>query len=107
MQPLPPEKDIFIIMDSTLRPMSTGQVLDRTFHLYKNHFLLFAGIAALPPGMLLLAQAGFLLLAASFPVSRLGFFTAGVVFTFGIVALILAYLVALSFATGATVYAVS
>lgn len=94
-------------MDSTLRPMSTGQVLDRTFHLYKNHFLLFAGIAALPPGMLLLAQAGFFLLAASTPLSSLGFFTSGATFTLGIVALVVAYLVALSFATGATVYAVS
>jgi hypothetical protein len=31
-----------------LRPMSLGEVLDRTFHLYKNHFWLFMGITALP-----------------------------------------------------------
>jgi len=38
-------------MDSTLRPMGTSQVLDRTFSLYKANFLLFAGIAALPSAL--------------------------------------------------------
>lgn len=31
-----------------LRPMTLGEVLDRTFRLYKSHFLLFTGIMALP-----------------------------------------------------------
>jgi hypothetical protein len=93
-------------MDSTLRPMSTGQVLDRTFQLYKNHFLLFAGISALPPAVLLLAQAGFVLLGF-IPALRLDLLTSGAAFTLGIIVLVVAYLVALSFATGATVYAVS
>jgi Membrane domain of glycerophosphoryl diester phosphodiesterase len=31
-----------------LRPMSLGELLDRTFSLYKNNFTLFAGIVALP-----------------------------------------------------------
>lgn len=35
--------------DVDLRPMTLGEVLDRTFKLYKNNFWLFAGIAALPP----------------------------------------------------------
>lgn len=35
-------------MVTVLRPLSTSELLDRTFHLYKNNFLLFAGIAALP-----------------------------------------------------------
>jgi len=46
-------------MDTVLRPMSTSQVLDRTFSLYRQHFLLFAGIAALPPALLMLGQLGF------------------------------------------------
>ena len=46
-------------MDTVLRPMSTSQVLDRTFSLYRQNFLLFAGIAALPPALLLLGQLGF------------------------------------------------
>ena len=31
-----------------LRPLSLGEVLDRTFSLYRRHFLLFTGIAAIP-----------------------------------------------------------
>jgi hypothetical protein len=31
-----------------LRPLSTSELLDRTFHLYRNHFVLFVGIAAIP-----------------------------------------------------------
>jgi len=43
-------------MDLALRPMSTSQVLDRTFHLYRNNFVLFAGIAILTPAMRLIAM---------------------------------------------------
>src|SRR2546423_12701440 len=32
-------------MNSALRPMSTAEVLDRTFHLYRNNFVLFVGIS--------------------------------------------------------------
>ena len=42
-------------MDLVLRPMSTSQVLDRTFHLYRNNFVLFAGIAILTPALKLIA----------------------------------------------------
>ncbi|MGO9642150.1 MAG: hypothetical protein ACLP1Y_12705 [Candidatus Acidiferrales bacterium] len=31
-----------------LRPLSLGEILDRTFTLYRSHFLLFLGIAAIP-----------------------------------------------------------
>src|SRR5690349_6399407 len=31
-----------------LRPLSTGEVLDRTFQLYRSRFVLFVGIALLP-----------------------------------------------------------
>jgi hypothetical protein len=86
--------------------MSTSQVLDRTFHLYRNHFLLLAGISALPPAVLLFAQAGFVLLTL-IPGSKLDFFPSEAAFVLGIIALVVAYLVSLAFATGATVYAVS
>jgi hypothetical protein len=36
-------------MTEPLRPMSTGELLDRTFSLYRKNFLLFVGIAALGP----------------------------------------------------------
>jgi hypothetical protein len=44
-----------------LRPMTLGEVLDRTFTLYRENFLLFAGIAALPYLVLLLFNFGLLL----------------------------------------------
>ncbi len=31
-----------------LRPLSLGELLDRTFFLYRRNFLLFVGIAAIP-----------------------------------------------------------
>jgi hypothetical protein len=42
-------------MDLVLRPMSTSQVLDRTFYLYRNNFVLFAGIAIITPALKLIA----------------------------------------------------
>src|SRR5580704_8093450 len=42
--------------DADLRPMTLGEVLDRTFNLYKNNFWLFAGITALPFSLLLIAE---------------------------------------------------
>jgi hypothetical protein len=35
-------------MVTVLRPLSTSELLDRTFHLYRNHFLVFVGIMAIP-----------------------------------------------------------
>ena len=35
-------------MTATLRPMNLGEILDRTFQIYRSRFLVFAGIAALP-----------------------------------------------------------
>ena len=42
-----------------LRPMTLGEVLDRTFKLYKSNFLLFAGITAWPFLVLLVINIGF------------------------------------------------
>jgi uncharacterized membrane protein len=42
-------------MELTLRPMSTSQVLDRTFYLYRNNFVLFSGIAIIAPALKLIA----------------------------------------------------
>jgi hypothetical protein len=44
-----------------LRPMTLGEVLDRTFTLYRENFLLFAGITALPYLLTLVFKFGFLL----------------------------------------------
>lgn len=43
-------------MVSELRPLSLGELLDRTFFLYRKYFLVFAGIVALPHLVLLAFQ---------------------------------------------------
>ena len=43
-------------MQQQLRPLSLGEILDRTAELYRNHFLLFAGIAAIFAGFMLVIQ---------------------------------------------------
>jgi hypothetical protein len=46
-------------METTLRPMSLGEILDRTAQLYRTHFLLFVGISAVYAGVVLnLLQIG-------------------------------------------------
>jgi hypothetical protein len=48
-------------METSLRPMTLGEILDRTAQLYRTNFLLFSGIAAVYAGVLLLlglAQTG-------------------------------------------------
>ena len=41
-------------MAAPLRPLSTGELLDKTFTLYRTNFLLFYGIAALAQGVVFL-----------------------------------------------------
>lgn len=43
-----------------LRPLSLGELLDRTFRLYRNHFWLFVGIMAIPAAFWLPVNALFL-----------------------------------------------
>ncbi len=43
-------------MVTVLRPLSTSELLDRTFHLYRNNFLVFVGIAAIPQLAVLVLQ---------------------------------------------------
>lgn len=43
-------------MATALRPLTLGELLDRTFLLYRRHFLVFVGIAALPNLLVLATQ---------------------------------------------------
>ena len=45
-------------MVTVLRPLSTSELLDRTFHLYRNNFLVFLGITAIPQLFILALQLG-------------------------------------------------
>lgn len=93
-------------MDLTLRPMSTSQVLDRTFQLYRSNFWLFASIAALPPALILIAQL--LAIGGGLILTRtLGSMTSIVALALGVVGFAILYLIGSALATGATVHAVS
>jgi hypothetical protein len=45
-------------MQTNLRPMSLGEILDRTAQLYRTNFVLFAGIAGIYSGVLLVLNLG-------------------------------------------------
>lgn len=95
-------------MDLVLRPMSTSQVLDRTFHIYRNHFVLLAGIGALLPAMLLVQQLAFIPLgfppraADKLRPELLAVAAVGYVLCYGAI-----YVLGSALASGATVFAVS
>ena len=99
-----------------LRPLSLGEILDRTFSLYRRHFFLFVGIIAIPQLLILalnLAQVLFVQrpnnpLSQTAPhVQRAP--SSGLM-GFGVVGLLIGlvvYMVAYLFAQGGTIYAVS
>lgn len=96
-------------MTTALRPMSTGELLDRAFNLYRNNFPLFAGISALAAIILVVATVLLVVLGISIPTpgARIDPRTAlgGLMIYFIVIGLF--YLVGASLATGATIYAVS
>ena len=47
-----------------LRPLNLGEILDRTFTLYRRHFLLFMGISAIPQTLVLAVNVISLLVGA-------------------------------------------
>jgi hypothetical protein len=99
-----------------LRPLSLGEILDRTFSLYRRHFLLFLGIAAIPRLLILglnMAQVLWMktpVKALPPPAEQFQGGAGGALLAFGIVGGLIAvvvYLVAYLFAQGGTIYAVS
>ena len=99
-------------MTTALRPMSTSEILDRSFSLYRNNFALFAGIAALPAALKLVldlvqlpSTAEALGQAGGFGITTRGS-QANDQFV-GPFLLLIVYLLGTVIATGATVYAVS
>ena len=99
-----------------LRPLSLGEILDRTFSLYRRHFVLFLGITAFPNLLLLaynLAQTMMMQLPVApvqVPAEQLQSRASGGLFALGfggaLIALLIYWVVYL-FAQGGTVYAVS
>jgi membrane-anchored glycerophosphoryl diester phosphodiesterase (GDPDase) len=100
-----------------LRPLSIGEILDRTFTLYRNYFVLFIGISAIPQLLVLalsLAQVAVLMPAGLSTVGGRGGSTpplssiaAGA--SYGLLAFLglIVTLIALILSQGATIMAVS
>jgi hypothetical protein len=102
--------------DLGLRPLTLGEILDRTFSLYRKNFVLFLGITAIPHLLILaasLAQTFFIetptMPAPRFP--RTHFQATGtstiLAIIGGAVLGLVCYVVAYLFSQGATVFAVS
>jgi hypothetical protein len=89
-------------MPTTLRPLSTGELFDSTFTLYRKHFALFFGVAALPQLLLLMFQ---LVIIAGSELS-LGIAALPLALIGGLIFLLL-FLVSTAFAQGASFFAVS
>jgi hypothetical protein len=95
--------------DLDLRPLSLGEILDRTFTLYRRNFLLFVGIIAIPQLMVLafnLAQT-FLTGKGAPKVVGGGSTTLGVILVIVGILGVVVYFIAYLFAHGGTVFAVS
>jgi hypothetical protein len=92
-----------------LRPLSLGELLDRTFFLYRRHFLLFIGIAAVPYLVILVPVLAGLILYGLPAHSRPPSFVLAAA-AVGIVLIILvaiAVFVAFLYSAGASVFAIS
>jgi hypothetical protein len=88
-------------MTTSLRPMSLGELLDRSFFLYRKHFALFVGIIALPHLVVLAFQ---LIGVVIRPRPTMAFTVMTVIWSLGS---IVVYLGAAAASQGATVVAVS
>ena len=88
-----------------LRPLTLGEILDRTFSLYRRHFLLFFGISAIPQVFVLAVNLGAILVGFITPGQTqspaIGMFVMVTLVT--IVVTLIAYL----FSQGGSVFAVS
>jgi hypothetical protein len=102
--------------DLDLRPLSLGEILDRTFTLYRRHFLLFMGITAFPHLLILglnLAQTLFVkmpVVPVKPPVEQFQGGPSSGLLAFGVGGAIIGfivYMVAYLFSQGGTIYAVS
>jgi hypothetical protein len=82
---------------TVLQPLTTGQLLDRVFTLYRQNFLLFFLIAAVPQAVLMLMMAGGAVVAGAAPIAAVGMVVVG----------LLLYLGTLGLSQGATTIAVS
>jgi hypothetical protein len=93
-----------------LRPLSLGEILDRSFSLYRANFLLFAGIVAIPHLLTLIFQLSQIAInkapTTAQTLSRWGSGLSAAAILFIVIGVVVWFAVAL-YSNGATVYAVS
>ncbi len=98
-------------MALVLRPLSIGEILDRTFSLYRNHFKLFVGIMVLPQLAIFATSLGMFIfpaIMASAGGNVSPAFAVGVIgFLVSIPIYLAVYFAAIGTGQAATVYAVS
>src|SRR5260370_21031278 len=107
----PPSEEIYSrsqpILRHELRPLTTGEILDRTFLLYRSNFWLYVGLASIAAGASALASIGrltfFRLNAPMQPASPKAMIASGVITVVGL----LLYFAVYSVTHAATVSAVS
>lgn len=88
-------------MMSRLRPLSLGEILDRTAQLYRRSFWLFAGISAAPTGVIVALSAAFGAVLAATVITRHGTAAPS---TVTVLAVVLFFLVAAPLLVAATVF---
>ena len=91
-------------MPASLRPLTTGQLLDRTFQTYRQNFVLFAGISAFPITCLLVLQIAMVMLTRSGGNNPI---TAALVTMVLGIAVLIINIVVTSISTAATTFGVS
>jgi hypothetical protein len=89
-----------------LRPLSTGELLDRTFSIYRAHFWLFAGISSLSGAVQLVANA-LSMAAQRVTLQHYGFRTEALMSSVGSMIAGLLFFLAAAITQAATVYALS
>lgn len=94
-------------METTLKPMSTSQVLDRMFSMYRNSFLLYVGIAMMPQLCLLFGRMGLLLVGQAPTSSPAAMIASGLAAVVGFAGFLVLAVVCYALASGASVYAIS
>lgn len=77
-------------MNDALRPSNLGEILDRTIQLYRERFLVFFGIAAVPTAVIVVVASGVYLLVAwsgNFSNPALGAFAGISIFAIALIAM--------------------
>jgi hypothetical protein len=98
-------------MAASSRPLTLGEILDRTVELYRRNFLLFAGISTLPAAVMVLAVGGAAVLLSTQSASlkaggNQGAILIGVIVVLGLLVGMPIMLAAFSLSLGASNYAV-